>query len=819
MTSEEYGQYIDDFELGADVIPGESLTEYIKRRQQEFESKANGGRIGFKNGTEYPDYSDNMFLKLVDKISPLFIDEDGDYRVGLQKAKFALSKFIAGKGTDLVTGAEWYNKLDDETQNEIIEEKIKYRERGELGGVPLYDEEFAGRYGIGGNYADGGSIGIEVLFGPKREDFNIGGIAQRKVPYDPRASAQDFAKALGSVSAGTTYQQQADAKRYARQQADEMLRSAMKSADPSKGPGLQGIYDTFFKGKNTGISPTTFSPGGSGRMISYSSQDRDRILDQMANQMLNTTQYSQSKVNQRREKEYADFMNNLIASTYGKADDYRAEAMTLGMPTEAYFDYLVTSDPKDKLSTRDVLSRDPYFDPKTYVPTDYSNPETPRPPSPYEVYFQQELQNQISAGIPVGQRIQRGQVLGLPTLAGPGSQMGPGYESYADVVARNKKMMGLKDGGRVGMVSGGALKGIMSLFKGGDKAADLAKQEEIFRSGNITADFLENVNPKVTEKFIRTRDTGGVGGYGMYDSFEDMPNGLKAAELISRIRSADGGIDYEAAELFIGKKLKGNETIDELIKMVITEKKADGGRVGLFMGGPALTGEALSIYNSMNAYGFSDQEIADALRARGLYDAAPAVETPVTNTAPNIINQGGGDRDNPPPPKDPYAGLGYSSANFGLGQGINKDAVMDYEADAYSIGRTPLGQLSRFGVGIIEALKNVPTPFNLVRKGIEFAKQKELEKQRQEEAAARDLAREIQQQNIANRTGGYQFGYSPSSDFMSGGNQGKGGFANTEAGIGAASAAMGSSKDGGLMGYGGKSGTPRGVATMFTRRR
>ena len=40
---------------------------------------------------------------------------------------------------------------------------------------------------------------------------------------------------------------------------------------------------------------------------------------------------------------------------------------------------------------------------------------------------------------------------------------------------------------------------------------------------------------------------------------------------------------------------------------------ADGGRVGLFMGGSPLTGEALAIYNSMNAYGYTDQEIADRL--------------------------------------------------------------------------------------------------------------------------------------------------------------------------------------------------------------
>ena len=48
MTSEEYGQYIDDFELGADVMPGESLTEYIERRRREFDSKADGGSIGIE---------------------------------------------------------------------------------------------------------------------------------------------------------------------------------------------------------------------------------------------------------------------------------------------------------------------------------------------------------------------------------------------------------------------------------------------------------------------------------------------------------------------------------------------------------------------------------------------------------------------------------------------------------------------------------------------------------------------------------------------------------------------------------------------------
>ena len=46
---------------------------------------------------------------------------------------------------------------------------------------------------------------------------------------------------------------------------------------------------------------------------------------------------------------------------------------------------------------------------------------------------------------------------------------------------------------------------------------------------------------------------------------------------------------------------------------------ADGGRVGLFMGGSPLDGQALAIYNSMNAYGFDDQAIANALQEQGLY--------------------------------------------------------------------------------------------------------------------------------------------------------------------------------------------------------
>ena len=60
----------------------------------------------------------------------------------------------------------------------------------------------------------------------------------------------------------------------------------------------------------------------------------------------------------------------------------------------------------------------------------------------------------------------------------------------------------------------------------------------------------------------------------------------------------------------------------------------DGGRVGLFMGGDPLTGQALSIYNSMNAYGFDDQAIANALQEQGYY-TPPGSDTP--DTPPTTI--------------------------------------------------------------------------------------------------------------------------------------------------------------------------------------
>ena len=207
------------------------------------------------------------------------------------------------------------------------------------------------------------------------------------------------------------------------------------------------------------------------------------------------------------------------------------------------------------------------------------------------------------------------------------------------------------DGGRVGMWSGGGLRSLWNLgkgmLKGGDDAVDLAKQEKLFRSGPISADFLENVDDSMIQKFIRTRDTAGEGGYGLYKSFDEMPAGLQAAEFISRVKKADGGINYEVAEIMIGKKLKGNESIDELLEMIIKpQKKADGGRVGFVDGGWAddLTGQGLALYNSMTAGGHSTQTIQDTLKQLGYWGGDATVDTGVqsiVNTQPAMGGDGG----------------------------------------------------------------------------------------------------------------------------------------------------------------------------------
>lgn len=115
--------------------------------------------------------------------------------------------------------------------------------------------------------------------------------------------------------------------------------------------------------------------------------------------------------------------------------------------------------------------------------------------------------------------------------------------------------------------------------------------------------------------------------------------------------------DEEYKESDISKKVK--ELMDdgyefgEAVREALRQGFADGGSIGievlfkpkrqnLFMGGPALTGQPLAIYNSMKAYqSFTDQEIADAIKEAG-YDISTSSSTTTPPAAPINNNQGGG---------------------------------------------------------------------------------------------------------------------------------------------------------------------------------
>ena len=142
-----------------------------------------------------------------------------------------------------------------------------------------------------------------------------------------------------------------------------------------------------------------------------------------------------------------------------------------------------------------------------------------------------------------------------------------------------------------------------------------------------------------------------------------------ALDKLNKARMIKNAIDY-------AKYIAPDEAIEGELENIQTRggisPYADGGRVGFFMGGPALEGEALSIYNSMSAYGNDDQTIADRLQALGMY--TPPDPTPDAPDAPDqgIINQqlNQGGRDGP-------------QGDFGIFGNLDKSTAKDFNVQTY----------------------------------------------------------------------------------------------------------------------------------------
>jgi len=143
----------------------------------------------------------------------------------------------------------------------------------------------------------------------------------------------------------------------------------------------------------------------------------------------------------------------------------------------------------------------------------------------------------------------------------------------------------------------------------------------------------------------------------------------------------------------LGADVGPDETLTQYIERRRREfeSKANGGSIGIevlftekeprknfFMGGPALEGQALQIYNSMNSYGFTDQEIADALSARGLYKPAGSETTTQPEQVTGIINQ-----------QIQTGGRGGDDNRTGFGKFGNLDPTTErtFVKDVYTIDR------------------------------------------------------------------------------------------------------------------------------------
>ena len=336
-------------------------------------------------------------------------------------------------------------------------------------------------------YADGGAIGIEVLFEPKREKFNTGG-----TPYDARATTQDYANALQKVSAGTTYQQQAQAKDYARNEAANELRAARQGGDVALDNFLQGAGLSRYRSTFTDSRPGTNRQGA---FTGTYKMNMDSILNDLMNKKLQPTSYAAPDPF----KKQMDALDAIKAENRRLVNEYTA-----------------------------------------------NNPSTINPMNP----------SLLGSGI--------------AQLNTPGSTPSPPTPAYMDQTLLNQLTKLTPEQA--------------TLFDPFDQLSDLDQY---------------NLSQAYPELQSQLRDSSYVSPYGLQGD----------QELFSRRYG---------------------------IK--------DGGRVGLFMGGDPLTGQALSIYDSMKAYNFSDQEIANALSARGLSELGTS-NIPDTTIQPiglQSSNGGGG---------------------------------------------------------------------------------------------------------------------------------------------------------------------------------
>lgn len=407
-------------------------------------------------------------------------------------------------------------------------------------------------------YADGGAIGIEVLFEEKkpRKDFNIGGNVQRVTtpqPYDARASAADFARAIDRVGAGTDMQKAMAIQEYGQNVQRQNMLSKIKDAGTNLAMQVYGLNPT-----KAGIA-----------------QDPSML------------EFQEIKTAGLPQKDYS------AASTYGMLEDItegnpitRALAGTAGLVA---------------LPANEVLR--PAYDLMQGVYKGITDPNKSIPQA-----IKDEKIPEMLAGSRKG------------VLQFIGDQFG---------LTNNRQDI------------------VDSITKPSQTRTPLSESDFYSQFYGVPYQGFEN-------KFFKTVQKGDPN----YDAIRAASSAGSFSDLVDRgiIQAYTGPTDYKN----------------------YLSTFADGGRVGLFMGGDPLTGQALAIYNSMNAYGFSDQEIANALEGQGLYTPSGGTTTPDAPTTVQPIGYQGRSDDNP------YAGqvvdqtdYSFNKKNYAPGEKleINPEAV------------------------------------------------------------------------------------------------------------------------------------------------
>jgi hypothetical protein len=127
----------------------------------------------------------------------------------------------------------------------------------------------------------------------------------------------------------------------------------------------------------------------------------------------------------------------------------------------------------------------------------------------------------------------------------------------------------------------------------GKRFLELLKNKKMFRSkddvptsvfsektGPITIEDMANIPEDQLRKIRRTQELG---------LYTETPEILKAGNLFERFTKKVGGkrvIDYDRAEFILNRKLKGNETLNDLLQIEYQTRpgRAEGGRIGLKAG-------------------------------------------------------------------------------------------------------------------------------------------------------------------------------------------------------------------------------------------